>query len=100
MRLALFFKQFRKTKELSQVELASLVGVDPNYIWMIENQRRTPSLKLSLKLGKVFGASPGWIHSMWFNAVREEKGRWREEVYAAMEKEAVASESAGRHHSP
>jgi len=81
MRLALTFKEFRKDRGMTQKELALIVGVKDNYIWMIENGRRVPSLNLCFKIGDVFGASKGWVHSMWFNAVRVDHGRWREKSY-------------------
>jgi transcriptional regulator with XRE-family HTH domain len=45
-------KEKRKGKGLLQKELAAKCGISWNYLYMIEKNRRNPSVKLSLKLSK------------------------------------------------
>lgn len=47
-------KVFRAKKDLSQKELAELLGVTRQTIIAIEKKRYNPSLKLSFKIAKVF----------------------------------------------
>ena len=47
----------RAIKDLTQEELANLIGVSRQTINSIENDRYNPSTVLALKLSKVFGIS-------------------------------------------
>ena len=47
----------RAIKNLTQEELANLIGVSRQTINSIENNRYTPSTVLALKLSKVFGVN-------------------------------------------
>ena len=47
----------RAIKDLTQEELANLIGVSRQTINSIENNRYVPSTVLALKLSKVFGIS-------------------------------------------
>ncbi len=46
--------ELRKEKELSQAELASLVGVRRETIVYLESGKYNPSLKLAMDIAKVF----------------------------------------------
>ena len=46
-------KTIRTSKSISQKELAKQVGITPNYLSMIENASKRPSLSLIEKLSKV-----------------------------------------------
>lgn len=48
-------KEERQKKQLTQVELAALVGVSRQTIFSIEISKYVPSVVLSLKLAKAFG---------------------------------------------
>ncbi len=54
-------RMVRERRKLSISELAGLSGVDPSYIWNIENGKRTPSLKRLLKITEALGVP---IHIM------------------------------------
>lgn len=47
-------KEFRKTKKISQQELAQLVGVRRETIVHLENNRYNPSLEMALKIAEIF----------------------------------------------
>ena len=49
--------ELRKEKELSQAELASLVGVRRETIVYLESGKYNPSLKLAMDIAKVFGTT-------------------------------------------
>lgn len=49
---------YRKQRKLYQVELADIVGVSTGYIGSIEQEVRTPSLKLLKKIAKALKISP------------------------------------------
>lgn len=48
-------KEERQKKQLTQVQLAELVGVSRQTIFSIEINKYVPSVVLSLKLAKAFG---------------------------------------------
>ena len=48
-------KEERQKKQLTQVQLAELVGVSRQTIFSIEIHKYVPSVVLSLKLAKAFG---------------------------------------------
>lgn len=48
-------KEERLKKQLTQVQLAELVGVSRQTIFSIETNKYVPSVILSLKLSRVFG---------------------------------------------
>lgn len=48
-------KEFRKSKKLSQMELAKQIGVARQTINLIENDKYNPSLELCLKLARALG---------------------------------------------
>ena len=50
-------ERLRKEKGLTQVELASLLGVSQGAVSMIERGDRMPSMKVLLKLSEVLGVS-------------------------------------------
>ncbi|MGO2357051.1 MAG: helix-turn-helix transcriptional regulator [Mesonia sp.] len=50
-------KAIRRTKELTQEELAQLLGVSRQTIISIESSRYVPSTVLSLKISKFLGMS-------------------------------------------
>lgn len=50
-------KEYREKRKMSQAELAYVVGVSPRYIAFIEAGQRNPSLKLAVKMAKLFKAS-------------------------------------------
>lgn len=49
--------KYRRIKGLSQVELADMMGVCKDYIYMIENNRRRPGLSLAKKMADLFGTT-------------------------------------------
>lgn len=48
-------KKLRKSKKLTQVELAVAIRLSPSYIGAIEQGTRRPSLKTLKKLAKILG---------------------------------------------
>lgn len=48
-------KEERQKKQLTQVQLAELVGVSRQSIFSLEINKYVPSVELSLKLAKAFG---------------------------------------------
>lgn len=48
-------KEKRLEKNLTQLELANLVGVTPKYIGFIENGERNPSLQVAQKIASALG---------------------------------------------
>lgn len=50
-------KEKRIENNLTQLELANLVGVTPKYISFIENGERNPSLKVAQNIVKVLNSS-------------------------------------------
>lgn len=48
-------KKYRLEKGYSQVEFAEMVGFSVDYISLIENGKRTPSLKSLFKIAEVLG---------------------------------------------
>lgn len=50
-------KDKRIEKNLTQLELANLVGVTPKYIGFIENGERNPSLQVAQKIAFALGYS-------------------------------------------
>jgi putative transcriptional regulator len=48
-------KEERQKKQLTQIQLAELVGVSRQTIFSIEINKYVPSVVLSLKLAKAFG---------------------------------------------
>lgn len=49
------FQSARIDLDLTQRELAEMVGVTENYVRQIENARRNPKAKVMLKFAKVLG---------------------------------------------
>jgi putative transcriptional regulator len=47
-------RQLRNNKNMTQEQLAEIVGVTPSQISYIESGFRMPSLKVALKISKVF----------------------------------------------
>lgn len=47
-------KELRVESKMSQQKLAELVNVTPKYIGFLENNERTPSLKVAQDIAKVF----------------------------------------------
>lgn len=48
-------KKLRKSKKLTQVDLAVAIGISPSYIGAIEQGVRWPSLKTLKKIAKTLG---------------------------------------------
>ena len=48
-------KNLRKQRDLTQEELAEIVGVSVNYIGYIEQNKRTPSIKTADKIARALG---------------------------------------------
>lgn len=55
MQLGKNIKLVRTSKNLSQKELATELGITHNYLSMIENDAKTPSLRLIENLCRVLG---------------------------------------------
>lgn len=56
-KLAIKIKNFRKEKELTQVELAKQAGIAQSFLSNIENGRQSPSLKNLQKIAKALDIS-------------------------------------------
>lgn len=65
IRLGKRIKRFRKQRELSQEELAKLVGVTTKYIQYLETAKNRPSLKLLYRLADKLGVKPGDLLPKW-----------------------------------
>ena len=48
-------KDLRDEIDLTQKEAADKLGISKDYLYMIENQKRTPSIKLMNKMAKLYG---------------------------------------------
>lgn len=57
-------KQFRLERNLTQKEVANLVGITTSYYGMIEIGEREPALKVAQKLATFFNTS---IEQLFFN---------------------------------
>ncbi len=65
--LAHLFRQFRTLHNITQEALALQLKITPNYLWMIENGHRLPSLRLSYRFAFRFRINPGYIAQLWKN---------------------------------
>lgn len=50
-------RDWRKSKKISQQELAQMVGVRRETIVHLENNRYNPSLEMALKIAEIFNCS-------------------------------------------
>ena len=46
-------KSKRIERDITQSELAEMIGVSKTYIYLIENDKKTPSLKMILRISRV-----------------------------------------------
>ena len=53
LNIGLAISLFRRNRQIKQKELAKMVGVSTNYMSLIENNRRIPSLRLLEKIAHV-----------------------------------------------
>lgn len=53
MKESLSLSEYRRTHELTQIQLAAMLEVTPEYISMIEHGKKTPSKKLLNKLKSI-----------------------------------------------
>lgn len=53
MVFAAYVKQHRKKKDLTRVQMAKLVGIDPSYVTLIERDGRVPTQLIVERLGRV-----------------------------------------------
>ena len=73
---------FRKSKKLTQWELAREIGCTENYVWMIENCKRLPSPVLLNKVSQILDVNPEWLKTLLIRDminrfdVRVNKGRY------------------------
>lgn len=65
-------KDKRIEKNLTQLELANLVGVTPKYIGFIENGERNPSLQVAQKIAKILDSTIDdiFLHSKCTNCTK------------------------------
>ena len=54
-------KYFRKEAALSQDELADKMGISKSYIFKLENDLRSPSPGMLIRLGRAMSINPGAI---------------------------------------
>ena len=52
-------KEKRKAKNLTQSDMAKLVGCSEQYYNMIENEKRTPSVKTAKEIGRILNIE--WV---------------------------------------
>ena len=57
MKLGDNIEKLRKANKLTTVELASLIGVKPQYISQIENSKRSPSLRIIQKIASALNTT-------------------------------------------
>jgi DNA-binding XRE family transcriptional regulator len=57
----------RTGRKLSRRTVAEALDVAPNYLYMIENGLRIPSIDLAMKIAEYFHANPNWIKGMWIH---------------------------------
>lgn len=50
-------KSKRIERDITQSELADMVGVSKTYIYLIENNKKTPSLKMIIRISRVLRCS-------------------------------------------
>ena len=50
-------EEFRKSKDLSQEDLAAILEVSRQTIWSLEKGRYNPSILLAFKIARYFGTS-------------------------------------------
>ena len=53
-------KEKRKAKNLTQSDMAKLVGCSEQYYNMIENEKRTPSVKTAKEIGRILNIE--WVN--------------------------------------
>ena len=70
--LGLRIKELRKSKNLTQAELARLISIDPKHQSCIENGRNFPSAELIDKYAKVFDISVSELIRIEHNINRNE----------------------------
>ena len=67
-------RQFRKTRRMTQTELASAVGVAPAYVSQIESSLRVPSLRVARRIAEVLQVElPALLGSTTSDPISEER---------------------------
>lgn len=61
MTLADNIRNARQTENLSQRELAEMLGVHQTYVSMIERGLNTPTVELLDRMADIFGCSTDWL---------------------------------------
>ena len=54
-------KDFFKEKNITQVQVANMTGVDQPYVAALLNNKKKFGKKAAQKLGDIFGISPSWL---------------------------------------
>ena len=67
------FEKHRELKELSQEKLASQLDICKDYVNMIENNRRIPSLRLAKRIADLFGTT---VDHLFFCSYEEQNLSW------------------------
>ena len=84
MRLQNTLKNFRLSKRFTQKDLARLLGITRNYVYMVETGRAWPSAKLLKRYAETFHFNYEWI----INLLAESKvSAYRRQVYARLRRQ-------------
>lgn len=51
-------EKIRKSKKISQVDIAKKLGVSTQYVWYLEDGRKGLSYRQAYKIGKIVGEKP------------------------------------------
>ena len=51
-------EKIRKSKKISQVDIAKKLGVSTQYVWYLEDGRKCLSYRQAYKIGKIVGEKP------------------------------------------
>ena len=51
-------EKIRKSKKISQVDIAKKLGVSTQYVWYLEDGRKRLSYRQAYKIGKIVGEKP------------------------------------------
>ena len=58
-------RMMRLGRKMTQTALAAKLLVTPNYIYLLENGRKFPSLKFCIRFAEYFEMNPNWIKTAW-----------------------------------
>jgi transcriptional regulator with XRE-family HTH domain len=80
-KISLYLKKYRFINDISQKELSKKIGISQNHLSQIENNVRSPSISVMLKISKILKTCPYLLMDLCYECYENQHCKYKNNFF-------------------